>query len=326
MPQEIQRAFVTGATGMTGRAVVRALLDDGVEVKALVLPGADAGDIPEDSIIRGDISDVGPLARGLAGADVCFHAAAMNAIYLRGRGDIRRQYAVNVDGTRKLLKTAVTAECPRVVITGTAAILRPPQPGSAATEEHVADSSALAIHWLRSRLEAEQAALAHEGTEVVVVSPTAVLGPGGRVPTPLGALLRGFLRGEIAAFPDAPVNVLDVRDCARGHVLAATRGEPGRRYILGGENLTLAALLERLAAKADLKPPASPAPVWRAMFAAAWQELKTKLGGNAPDLPLAAVRMLLGGMHVDTGLARTELGFDARPLDETLTDAAKWYA
>jgi dihydroflavonol-4-reductase len=328
MPRDIQRAFVTGATGLIGRAIVHALRADGVAVRALLVPGADASglNLPDDDVLRGDISDVGPLARGLAGSDVCFHAAAMNALQLRSRGAIRRQYDINVKGTRTLLKTAVTAACPRVVIAGTAAILRPPEVQTAATEDQLAPESAHAIHWLRSRLEAEQLALKEEGVDVVIASITHLLGPNDRRPAPLGGLVRAFLRGELRAFPDAPVNVLDARDCARGQILAAIRGRPGRRYILGGENLTLLELLRGLAQHANVAEPVGPAPVGRTLLGAAWRELIAKVKGEPAERSLAETRLLLGGHHCDTSRAKAELGFEARPLNETLKDAVEWYA
>ncbi|MBX3459000.1 MAG: NAD-dependent epimerase/dehydratase family protein [Planctomycetes bacterium] len=322
-------AFVTGTSGFIGSAVARELLADGVAVRVLMRKGADHKAIKglDVEVIEGDLTDASALAKGLVGADACFHVAGMNAISLRGRGDIRRIYEANERGAAMVLRTAAEAGCTRIVHTSTVAVLRQRADGTPSHEGDLAPLDELTVHYQRSKWLGEQKALelAKEGAPVVIASPSAPMGPCDVKPTPTGRVVLDFLLGKMPGYMETGLNVIDVQDCARGHILAAQKGKPGERYILSHENLQIRAIFETLAEVTGLPAPKFKVPKTVAIMAAAASEMKARFTGKAPVIPLAGVRMALKPMWYDNTRALTELGLPTRPVRETLRRAAQWY-
>jgi len=246
------RAFVTGASGFVGSAVVRSLLQRGASVKALVRPTSDLRNLAslDVNLIRGDLRDLQPLADAIRGCDVIFHVAAL---YSTLPEDARRLYDVNVDGTKQVLQLARSASIPRLVHTSTIGTIGQPKDGSLATEACPFDQWSDASHYAKSKFLGEVQALQAngEGLDVVVVNPAAPVGPGDIKPSSTGQRLIDYLQGRRPSYVRGGINFVPLQDVADGHVLAAEKGQPGERYILGHRdgNLTLegfCALMERV--------------------------------------------------------------------------------
>lgn len=322
-------AFVTGASGFIGSAVVRELLADGVAVRVLMRKGADhrAIDGLDVEIIEGDLLDVAALAKGSVGADACFHVAGMNQLWLRGRGDIRRIYDANDRGAGLVLRTAAEAGCTSIVHTSSVAVLASRADGSHATEADYAREHELTVHYARSKLMGELRAkkLADEGAPVVIVNPSAPMGPGDVKPTPTGRVVLDFLRRKMPAYMDTGLNVIDVQDCARGHILAANKGKPGERYILAHENLPILRIFQMLSEISGIKAPAFKVPKIMGLMTGFMSELKSRATGRPPNVPLAGVRMAMKPMYYDNQRAINELNLPTRPVLDTLRRAAAWF-
>ena len=322
------RVLVTGATGFIGGHVARLLLDRGYEVRALVRPGRAIG-WRHDSIelCTGDVRDRAAVDSALTGCDAVIHAAANYTLWSLEPRDI---YDVNVGGTRNVLEAATVAGVERIVHTSTTSTVAF-RTDRLATERDVAGPEAMSGHYKRSKYEAERIALrmASKGAPIVVVNPTAPVGPADPKPTPTGAVIVDFLRGRLPAVVDTGLNFVDVSDVADGHVLALERGTPGERYLLGNVdgNLTLLELLTRLARITGL-----PAPRWRIphpiAYAAARLDgvVESTFLRREPRIPIEGVRMARQKMWVDPSKAVRELGLPQRPLDTALAMAARWFA
>ena len=322
------RALVTGATGFVGANLVRELLADGVEVRALIRPGSDRRaltGLPVDAV-GGDLVDPPTLRPALRGVDVLFHVAADYRLWAP---DPRVLYRVNVDGTRALLEAAAEAGVSRVVYTSSVGTLGLPPDGRAGTEDTPVGLDDMVGHYKRSKFLAEHKAerAAARGVPVVIVNPSAPVGPWDWKPTPTGRMLVDYLRGRMFAYLDTGLNVVHVRDVARGHVLAATRGRTGERYILGhaGGNLALREIFGRLALYAGI--PAPRRRLWPAAALAigAACELVARVRGGEPRVSVTAVRMAAKRMFFDPGKAIRELGLPQTPIDRALRDAVDWF-
>ncbi|MFM1769988.1 MAG: NAD-dependent nucleoside diphosphate-sugar epimerase/dehydratase [Verrucomicrobiota bacterium] len=326
------RCFVTGASGFIGANLVHALNARGHAVRALLRPGADLRGLAgaEYEPVRGDLADRAALAQGLRGCDWCFHVAASYHLWLP---DYRPLYAANVDGTRHVLEAAWAAGCRRLVHTSSVACLSPARrvggrwvPGD---ETRPAAWSELGCAYQRSKWEAERVALdlAARGAPVVVVNPSAPVGPRDVRPTPTGALIRDFLAGRLPGYLDTGFNWVHVADVAEGHVLAAERGRVGERYLLGCAegNWTLQ---ETLAVLAELT--GKPAPTLRVPYAVAWLAAVAGEGaawwtGRCPRAPLAGVRMAAGRRWFSPAKAVGELGLPQTPPRRALAEAVEWF-
>lgn len=314
------RALVTGATGFVGSHVALALLRRGWDVRALVRPNNQghrrAVLPPEVEVVPGDVRDEAAVERGARTCQAVFHVAAMYELWAR---DSQQFYEVNVDGTRAVLNAARSASVERVVHTSSVATVV--QGGD---ESGYLQPDAAHGHYKRSKILAERVAL--EYPNVVVVNPAAPMGWGDVRPTPTGNIVLGFLRGRMPAYIDTGLNVIDVEDVAEGHALAYERGEPGQRYILGNENLTLEALLKTLAAATGRRPPRLKLPMPVAYAAAAASELvEGRLIGTMPTVTLDAVRMAQVPMYYDSSRARRELGLQQTPVRCALRKSAEWF-
>ena len=326
------KCLVTGAAGFVGAHLVRELARDGHTVRALVRPGGPPRDpIGADcEIVEADIVDPDAVGRAVAGCDWCFHVAASYHLWLP---DYRPMYAANVEGTRCVLGAARAAGCSRIVYTSTVGCVGLPcpdlTPETAADESLDPQPAQLSNHYKRSKWQAELAAreIARQGAPVVIVNPSTPVGHRDAKPTPTGRIIVDFLNGRMPAYMDTGLNWVDVRDVARGHILAAQRGEVGQRYILGHAqgNWSMKRTLDALAAIAG-----KPAPRWRVPYFAAWlaaalNEGWSALTGHPPAAPLAGVRMARYRMYFNPAKAIRELGLPQNDPRQAIADAVAWF-
>lgn len=315
-------ALVTGASGFLGWHVARLLIERGYTVRALARPGSRVADLPVE-IMTGDLRDEASLERAVAGCGLVYHVAADYRLWAKNP---RELYDSNVEGTRHLLAAARKAGVERVVYTSTVGCIGIPHDGIG-DETMPVSLADMAGDYKRSKFLAEQVALefARDGLPVVIVNPTAPIGDHDVKPTPTGQIVLDFLNGDMPAFIDTGLNVVDVRDTAQGHLLACERGRPGERYILGSENLTLAQILEKLAGITGRKAPTVKLPFAVAYCAGVCSTAWAGVTGKPPRVPLAAVRMARKKMWVTHEKARRELGFAPGPAAAALRRAVEWF-
>ena len=319
--------LVTGASGFVGSAVARQLAAQGHEVRALVRHGGDRRNLQglALSLVEGDLGDPDSLRRAVAGCEWLFHVAADYRLWVPDPSAMLR---VNVAGTETLLKRAGDAGVKRIIYTSSVAALGVNRDRSPADEETPARLENMVGHYKRSKFLAEQAVrklVATQGLPVVIVNPAAPLGPRDVKPTPTGRIVLDTLRGKMPAYVDTGLNVVHVDDAARGHLLAFEKGEPGERYILGGENMTLKAILDAVCACAGLAPPRIRLP--RApLYPVAWlAEGWAKLSGTTPPVTVDSLRMAGKFMHFSSAKARQALGYQPRPAQQAIEDAVAWF-
>lgn len=319
--------LVTGGLGFIGQYVVQALLERGESVRVLDLAQ------PEHPIegvkyIQGSITDAGLVEAVMQGVDWVFHLAA-NA----GLWSPRKQafLTVNQTGTRNIMTAALAAGVQRVVHTSTESILKTDRKpsGTEETDESVQLTfDDMVGAYCQGKFLAEQEALAaaDRGLPVVVVNPTIPIGPGDRRLTPPSRMILGFLNGDYPAFLNSTLNVVDARDVAMGHLLAAEKGRVGDRYLLGNTNLQLQELLHLLEALTGLSMPKRQVPYWLAFTVSLVQEaIADYITHRPPAAPLTGVRLAGSPMCFSHEKARRELGFTGRPVRQSLADAIRWY-
>lgn len=318
------RVLVTGASGFIGSHVAGELAAQGAEVRAFCRseppPGARAG-----SWMRGDVRDAEAVRLAVAGCDAVVHVAAL---YSYSRADAQAMQDVNVTGTRNVLDAAIRAEVRRVVVTSSSATCGPVA-GRSACELDRPPIWELQVPYKRTKLAAERLAMraARQGTEVVCVNPTTVVGPGDRQPTPSGKMIRDLVDGRIRAYlRQAGLNVVSVRDVARGHVLALTRGRPGQRYILGSEDVSLRDAFATALGAVGRSAPPIPLP-WGGVYTlAVAADACGRLCGWEPSLLVRdEVRLARLPLYFSSEKARRELGYAPRPSAAALTAAALWF-
>lgn len=321
--------LVTGATGFLGSHVARLLVERGERVRVLARPASDRRALAglNVEVAAGDLRAPQSLALALAGVRCVYHVAADYRLWARDKQEI---YDSNVGGTRNLLEAAARVGCERFVYTSTVATMavhREGAGGSLPDESMATHLSEMIGHYKRSKWLAEQEALAaaRRGLPVVVVNPTAPVGPGDWKPTPTGRVIVDFLTGRMPAFVDTGLNVVGVEDCAAGHLLAAAQGQPGERYILGARNMTLQQILGVLARIAGLPAPRLRLPHAVAYAAACVDTAVSRVLGREPRIPLEGVRMSRRRMFVDASRAARELGFAPAPPEAALERAVRWY-
>lgn len=314
--------LVTGASGFVGWHVARRLVERGYAVRALVRPQSRVADLDVETV-AGDLRDPDSLERAAAGCGLVFHVAADYRLWARDPGEL---YQSNVEGTRHLLAAARNARAERVVYTSTVGAIGIPADGTG-DENTPVTLDDMAGDYKRSKFMAEQVALefAREGFPVVIVNPTAPVGDHDVKPTPTGKIVLDFLNGDMPAFIDTGLNVVDVRDVAEGHLLACERGRAGERYILGSENLTLVQILQKLAALTGRSAPAVRLPYAVAYGAGVCSTAWARVTGRPPRVPLDAVRMARKKMWVTHARASRELGFAPGPAETALARAVAWF-
>jgi dihydroflavonol-4-reductase len=314
--------LVTGATGFIGWHVAKKLLERRHAVRALARPGSQVKELQVETV-RGDLRDPESLARAAAGCGTVFHIAADYRLWAKHPDEL---YRSNVEGTRNVLTAAQHAGVNRVVYTSTVGCIGVPK-GGIGNEDLPVSLEEMAGAYKRSKFQAEQVALefARSGFPVVIVNPTAPVGGHDFKPTPTGRIIVDFLNGRMPAFVDTGLNLVDVEDTAEGHLLAAEQGQPGERYILGCENLTLQEILERLARISGGKAPRLRIPYAVAYLAGLVSTGWANVTGREPRAPLDAVKMARKKMFVSCDKAKRELGFRPKPVDGALQRAVEWF-
>jgi dihydroflavonol-4-reductase len=319
-------ALVTGATGFVGANIVRALLNAGEAVRVLVRRESSTRNIDglPVEVAYGDLRDTTSLQEALDGCDTLYHAAAHYSLWTPQVDDV---YAINVDGTMNLFRAALACRLDRVVYTSSVATLAASRDGTPVDETYPLTLAKAVGHYKRSKIIAEQQAmrLCEQGLPLVVVQPSAPMGSWDVKPTPTGKIVVDFLRGKMPAYLDTGLNVIDVRDVAQGHLLAARHGKIGERYILGHRNLSLRALLEQLAEVSGLPAPRFRLPYIVALAAGYASERFAALTRRPPAVPLVGVRLARYPMYFTAQKAVRELGLPQSPIQGALRCAVQWF-
>jgi dihydroflavonol-4-reductase len=320
------KALVTGATGFVGAAVARALTRGGWQVRVLVRRGSNRSNLQHlaAEVAEGELADVPSLERALAGCEGLFHVAAD---YRLGARDPAPLYLTNVEGTRNILSAARAAGVARVVYTSSVATIGIPASGSPGDESTPAALSSMIGHYKRSKYLAEEVArdAARAGLPVVIVNPSTPVGAGDIKPTPTGQLILDAASGRMPAYVDTGLNIVHVDDVAAGHLLAYERGTVGERYILGGEDMTLQAILAEIARLVGRKPPSVRLPYAVVLPIAYLAEGFAKISGRSGRVTLEGVRMSRKRMFFSSARAAAELGYRWRPPIEAFEDALRWF-
>ncbi len=320
------KTLVTGTTGFLGAALLRELIADGRDVRVLVRPDSDRSNIEglDAEVVTGDLRDRDSLAAAMQGCGVLYHAAAYYSLWSR---DKRMMYDINVQGTRNILEAAMAENVNKVVYTSTVGCIGLWPDGRPADEQTPLDPALLCNDYKMSKYQAEQAALefAGRGLPVVVVNPSAPVGPRDIKPTPTGQLILDFINRKMPAYLDTGLNLIDVRDCARGHLLAEQKGKVGERYILGNRNLSLHEILLALEKITGILAPRIKMPYWAA-YAAGWicETVSDVITHQPPAVPLGGVKMAKHKMYFDPSKAVRELGLPQNSVDRALEDAVQW--
>jgi len=326
------KCFVTGASGFIGANLVHELVARGHEVKALLRSESDTRGLAGAKFerVRGDISDPALLTAAMRGCDWCFHVAASYHLWLR---DYAPMYAANVAGTRNVIEAAKGAGCSRIVYTSTVGCIGLPKFSNGTlipTDESTPVSEAqMRNHYKLSKWQAEVAArdLAAKGAPVIIVNPSAPVGPRDVKPTPTGQVLVDFLNRKMPAYLDTGLNWVDVRDVAIGHILAAEKGRIGERYILGHAegNWTMKQTFAVLQEVTGLPAPRFQVPYLAALAAAHIDETISSFTGKPPKAPLAGVRMARYKMFFNPAKAIRELQLPQTPPKQALAEAVEWF-
>jgi len=321
------KAFVTGATGFVGSHVARQLAAEGAELRLLVRSSSRRDNLEglAGDLVVGDLTDPASLRKGMEGCEAVFHVAADYRLWVR---DPRPMYAANVDGTAAVIEAAQAAGVRRTVYCSSVATLGFGYSRKAVNEETPVSEAEMIGHYKRSKYLAELRAvqLAAAGADVVIVNPSTPVGERDIKPTPTGRIILDFLLGNFPAYMETGMNLVDVHDVARGHLLAFERGRSGQRYILGGENLTLKQLLDILAELTGLPSPTMKVPHAVAMaFAAFEQTFNGYMRNREPRATLEEVRMGRKFMWVESAKAERDLGYQHGPARHALERAAKWF-
>jgi|SRR6516162_237795 dihydroflavonol-4-reductase len=321
------KCFVTGATGFLGSHVARQLHDRGADLRLLVRRTSrtdNITDLPAEHAV-GDLRDTESLRKGIAGCEFVFHVAADYRLWAMNGQEL---YRSNVEGTQNILEVARDSRIRRVVYTSSVATMGFGNNGHVTDENTPVSLASMIGDYKRSKFMAEQLVIeaARGGQDVVMVNPTTPIGERDIKPTPTGRIVVDFLKRKFPAYVDTGLNLVDVRDCAEGHLLALDKARPGERYILGGENLTLKQILDKLASVTGI-----PSPSIRLPYALAYATgvVDTLISGRIlhrePRVTLDSVRMGRKKMFVTSAKAERELGWNPGPVDGALQRAVNWF-
>jgi dihydroflavonol-4-reductase len=321
------KAFITGATGFVGSHVARALAAQGAELRLLVRSTSKTDNIADlrAEAAMGDLRDPASLKKAMEGCEFVFHVAADYRLWVR---DPEQMYRANVEGTRAIIEAAQATGVRRVIYTSSVATMGFTREGRVATEESPVSLKDMVGHYKRSKFMAEQAALeaGRKGANVVVVNPTTPIGEYDIKPTPTGRIVVDFLKRKFPAYVDTGLNLADVKEVARGHLLAMEKARPGERYIMGGEDLTLKQILDKLAALTGVPAPSMKVPHAVAMGFAVFDQFFTGVVmGREPRATVDAVRMGRKKMFASSAKAERELGYKVLPVENALRRAVDWF-
>ena len=327
------KCFVTGASGFIGSNLVRELLARGHRVKALLRPGADERGLRglKFDRVTGDILDRKLLLREIEGSEWCFHVAASYSLWMRNYAPM---YEINVEGTRNVLEAAGKVGCRKIVYTSTVGCIGVPKKVAGeiipATESEKISDDQMANDYKRSKFRAETVAydlFRKQGLPIVIVNPSAPIGPGDVKPTPTGKIIVDFLNGRLPAYLETGLNFVHVRDVAIGHILAAEKGALGQRYILGNEqgNWTMQETLATLEKITGIPAPKTTIPYWFALRVAEANEMVSFVTGKPPRAPVAGVKMAKYKMWFNPGKAIRDLGLPQTLPEQAFADAVAWF-
>ena len=319
--------LVTGANGFVGSALVRALLAQGHQLRTLLRPGSDRRNLKnlDLELVEGNLTDPASLQRATQGCRHLFHVAADYRLWVP---DPEPMYQTNVEGTHNLLCAAADAGVEKIVYTSSVATLGINRDRSPADETTPVSLADMVGHYKRSKFLAEQKVqklFTEQQLPVIIVNPSTPTGPRDLRPTPTGQIIVDALRGKIPAYVDTGLNIAHVDDVAAGHLLAFERGEQGKRYILGGENLSLQTILGIICAYAGRRPPRLRLP-HNAVYPVAWlAERWARVSGKTPFATVDGVTMSKKFMYFSSALAEQALGYAPRPARLAIEDASDWF-
>ncbi len=321
------KVFLTGATGFVGSHVARAYASQGAKLRMLTRSTSNLASLQgiDADLVVGDLCAPEALRTALAGCDALVHVAADYRLWVPEPASM---YKANVEGTRDLLRLAREVGVQRVVYTSSVATMGFTKTSTIVDESTAVSEADMIGHYKRSKWLAEQEAIAavRAGQHIIILNPTTPIGSQDRKPTPTGRIVVDFLNRNFPAYVETGLNLVDVREIARMHVVALERGTPGERYILGGENLTLKQILDRMAAISGLPSPSMKVPHAVAMAFAFFDETITgKLRGREPRATVEAVRMGRKMMFASSAKAERDLGFEAKPVEDALRSAMEWF-
>jgi len=320
-------AFVTGATGFVGSHVARALAANGADLRLLVRANSTTKNIVDlkADLVTGDLREPESLDKAIAGCEAVFHVAADYRLWV---GNPAEMYRANVEGTRAVLDAARKNNVRRAVYTSSVATMGFTSNGQPADENSPVSLDKMIGPYKRSKFMAEQVAIeaARAGQDVVIVNPTSPVGERDIKPTPTGRIIVDFLKKKFPAYVDTGLNLVDVGECARGHLAAFEKGQSGERYILGGENLTLKQILDKLGAITGLPSPIIRVPYVIALATGVVDEIVTgRIRGKEPRATIDAVRMGRKKMFVTSAKAEREVGWRTVAVDNALRRAVEWF-
>jgi dihydroflavonol-4-reductase len=322
-PAEI---LVTGAGGFVGYAVVRELIRRGARVRAALRAGSAREHLRGlgVEIAEADLRDAGAVASAMRGIRQLYHVAADYRLWALNPEDI---VANNVSMTRTVMQAAAAAGVERIVYTSSVATLKPGEFAQPGHEDAPLTPESAVGAYKRSKVLAERLVeeMAAGGLPVVIVNPSAPIGPGDVKPTPTGRIILEALAGRIPAYVDTGLNLVHVDDVAAGHVLAMEKGAPGRRYLLGGDNVPLSAFLAEIAARAGRVAPRFCLPYWSVYPVAVGAEAVARVTRREPFVTRDGLKMAKARMYFTSARAMTELGYRPRPHDTGLDDAIAWF-
>jgi len=320
--------LVTGASGFIGSAIVRRLLAEGHQVRVLLRkssPRDNIRDLPV-AVVTGDLTDPASLQHALSGCTSLFHAAADYRLWTRNPDTM---YQANVDGTRNIMLAAAEAGVSRIVYTSSVATLGHHDDGTPADESTHSRLEDMIGHYKRSKFMAEEVVrklVSDQGLPAVIVNPAGPVGPRDIKPTPTGQMVLDTMRGRMPGYMDTGLNIVHVDDVAEGHLLAFKHGVPGHRYILGGDNMPLKAILGHVAILSGRHPPRIRIPYY-GVLPLAWlsERIATITGAAQPLIAVDGVRMTRQHMYFTSAKAHHDLGYTPRPAQEALEDAVTWF-
>ena len=321
------KTLVTGANGFIGSAVVRLLLDNEQDVRVIVRPDSDQRNFDglELDVFEGDINDSDALKRAVKGCKALYHLAADYRLWIP---DPENMYKTNVDATRNIILAAEEANLEKIVYTSSVATLGLNGDGSPSNETTPVSIDEMTGHYKRSKYLAEQEVkqlIQERSVPVTIVNPSTPVGPRDIKPTPTGRIVLDTIRGRMPAYVDTGLNIVHVDDVAQGHLLAMEKGEIGERYILGGDNMTLASILEYICLSQDMTPPKIKLPHNLVLPIAWFMERIASITKKEPQATVDSVKMSKKKMFFSSEKAVQKLGYHYRPGSEGLKDAINWF-
>lgn len=320
-------ALVTGGTGFVGSHLVRVLLERGEQVRCLIRPTSRLDNLEDLSVefVTGDLRDLTSLRLAAKGCSVVYHCAADYRLWCK---DPNEMYQSNVEGSHNVMQAAFDEGVQRVVYTSTVGCLGLKDNDEPANEDTPVTIEDMIGHYKRSKFLAEEKVRewATRGLPVVIVNPSTPVGELDIKPTPTGKIIVDFLRGKMFGYVDTGMNLIDVRDCAEGHVLAAEKGRAGERYILGGRDVSLKELFDSLASVTEIASPKMKVPHWVAeTYARVENFWSINVARREPDVPLESVKLARHKMWFDASKAVRELGLAQNPIERALERAVNWF-